>query len=64
MSPVWFYAKAGASIGPVSLDELRLMLSSGELDRKTLVWSDSLPNWIAAQEVAALRPSPPPPACV
>lgn len=58
-------SRSGQSAGPFGLDALRQQAASGDLTRETFVWSESLGEWKAAGEVAALRgvfgATPPPP---
>ncbi|CAN5514781.1 hypothetical protein BH09PLA1_BH09PLA1_37410 [soil metagenome] len=44
----WHYAVGSERIGPIDITALRQKLASGELHANTLVWTDGLPNWIAA----------------
>lgn len=61
METNWYYAANGQERkGPVSESELKQLLGSGQLPAGTLVWCDGMANWTPAQEVAALRNSPPP----
>lgn len=50
----WYYAKDGAQQGPVSVDELRQRLASGQLARTDLVWREGMADWTAAGSVAEL----------
>jgi membrane protease subunit (stomatin/prohibitin family) len=62
--PIWHLAEGGKSVGPLPLAELRQRAGSGALTRDTLVWTDGMPAWAKAGEVAALQPifgSVPPP---
>ena len=44
----WYYAVGTERNGPIDITALRQMLSSGQLNAHTLVWTDGMPNWIAA----------------
>ena len=46
----WYYAANGAQSGPVSSDELRSMVQSGQLSPETLVWRSGLSAWSPARE--------------
>ena len=55
----WHYVLNGNQVGPVSEPELVQMLASGQLERETLVWTQTLENWVAASSVDALiNPAP------
>jgi len=55
-SEQWFYSQSGQQRGPVSLDELRVMLSNGQVLWSEMVWSAGMANWSPASSVGALRP--------
>ena len=44
----WYYAVGQDRQGPVDITALRQLLSSGQINANTLVWTDGMPNWIAA----------------
>jgi hypothetical protein len=48
----WYYARGGEQLGPVSADELKGKLASGELSPQDLVWTDGMGNWQPAASVA------------
>lgn len=60
MTALWYYAQNGAQGGPIPIEELRAKLSSGALRSSDLVWSEGLPAWTPAGQVAALLPPPDP----
>ena len=41
----WWYERNGDRIGPVSEKELGELLKSGEIQAKTLVWSETMAEW-------------------
>jgi hypothetical protein len=47
----WYYARGGEQLGPVSADELKGKLASGELSPQDLVWTEGMGNWQAAASV-------------
>ncbi len=49
----WYYAKNGQTVGPMSQDELRRAIASGE-GASTLVWGPGIAEWTEARHVAAL----------
>lgn len=50
----WYYSKNAAQLGPVSLDELRAKLASGELLRTDMVWREGMPDWRPASAMFEL----------
>jgi hypothetical protein len=52
----WFFSQNGQQRGPVSLEQLRAMLSGGQVMWTEMVWSTGMANWSPASSVAALRP--------
>ncbi|XRB12057.1 GYF_2 domain-containing protein [Pseudoscourfieldia marina] len=59
----WYYlAPGGLEVGPVSTNEMRRRLTTGEAGNAPWVWCATVqPEWAPAASVAALRPPPPPP---
>ncbi len=60
----WFFSNsAGGQEGPVTELELGNLIKDRKLTRDTLVWNDTLPEWVAlsATSLAALLPASPPP---
>ena len=54
----------GAQAGPFGIDQLKVMVTSGQLTRTTQVWKAGMANWAAADqqaELAALFAAVPPP---
>jgi hypothetical protein len=54
----------GAQAGPFGIDQLRTMISSGQINRATMVWKAGMANWAAADqqaELGALFAAVPPP---
>ena len=60
----YFVAIDGKQQGPFDLQALRAKVSSGEVGRKSLVWRNGMPQWVALETVGELAPliaeSPPP----
>lgn len=63
--------KNGAQTGPVSTEELQVLLSSGSIPNNTLVWRNGLAGWVAANtlpefaaSIPVSAPQPPPAAGV
>jgi hypothetical protein len=51
----WFFEKAGAQSGPVSLEELQQMARRAEITASTLVWNSTMSGWAPAESVAELK---------
>jgi hypothetical protein len=47
----WFYAKGRNTHGPVSSRELRALLATGRLLGSDRIWSESLSDWVPAEDV-------------
>jgi hypothetical protein len=63
MSDVWYYAEGDKSVGPLTLSELKTILSRVSSARDVLVWRDGFSSWQTAKNVPELRPhviKPPP----
>lgn len=54
----WYFAKKGVQSGPVSLEDLRSKLASGELRFSDMVWSDGMSDWKPASEIVELTSAP------
>src|SRR5258708_9538399 len=54
----WFYAINDQKTGPVSDSQLDELLSSGTINRDTLVWREGMAEW---QPLKAVRSAGPPP---
>lgn len=51
----WYFAKNGQQLGPVSSEEIKRMITAGELDpTKDLVWNPRMTDWLPAFEVPEL----------
>ena len=48
----WYYAKNGQQMGPVTLEVLRAMISSGEVAPADLIWREGMAEWTPAGQVA------------
>ncbi len=51
----WFYADSDNQQHPVEEADLENLIASGVVSSTTLVWNESLPNWIPAGEALADR---------
>jgi hypothetical protein len=54
----WYYAKGGAQMGPVAVEELKGKISAGEVGPTDLVWREGMGDWTPAGQVAELRALP------
>lgn len=52
---VWYAGVDGRSVGPLTLGGLEGLAARDQLRRKTLVWRDGWPAWMAAEAVPELR---------
>jgi hypothetical protein len=50
----WYYSKNATQLGPVSLDELRAKLASGEVIGTDMVWREGMTGWRPASTVLEL----------
>lgn len=50
----WYYSNSGIQSGPVSIEELRAKVASGEVLGADLVWRDGMPDWMPASAVPEL----------
>lgn len=51
----YFMEDNGQPRGPLSLQQVREMMQSGRINRRTLLWHSGSPSWQAAEEIAHLR---------
>jgi hypothetical protein len=54
----WYYSKNSNQLGPVSLDELRYKLASGEISGTDMVWKEGMQNWSPISSVGELAVTP------
>ncbi|NWK56838.1 DUF4339 domain-containing protein [Verrucomicrobiaceae bacterium N1E253] len=47
----WFYGKDGTQHGPVSDPEIHTLINSGQIDAKTIVWCEGMPDWAPVNAV-------------
>lgn len=57
MSEQWYYAVGTEQRGPVSGEQIQLMLQRGEMAVDNLVWRDGMADWVSAATIAALHPA-------
>lgn len=51
----WYYLTGSEQSGPVTLDQVRVLVQSGQIDRSTLVWTQSMANWLPLGETELAR---------
>ena len=58
MERMWYYAKSGSSEkqGPLSENDLKSIISIGQLKAQDLVWSEGMKNWVTLDHVPELAP--------
>lgn len=65
MSDQWYYSSSGTDHqGPVTLEQLRGLVREGKVAASHLVWSEGMPQWVAAGGLQQLFPFEPPPLAV
>jgi hypothetical protein len=50
----WHFAQNGAQKGPVTFDELKSLVTSGNVDGSALVWTDGMKEWTPAHTIDGL----------
>jgi hypothetical protein len=50
----WHYAQNDGQKGPVTFDELKSLVASGNVDGSALVWTDGMKEWAPANTIAGL----------
>lgn len=58
----WYYSKSNTQLGPVTEDELRAKLSSGEVSQADLIWKEGMADWLPASRVPEFSSRTVPPA--
>jgi hypothetical protein len=56
----WWYADGQEQRGPISEEELKTLLHSGELSSSTPVWHEGMEDWAPAGRVGLVPPPTPP----
>ena len=52
----WHYESHGQAVGPIPEPQLLAMLKAGQLTGNTLLWTEALGDWRAANQIRALQP--------
>ncbi len=53
-TPEWYYTNNRQPIGPVSVEQLRQLVSRGSVQANDLVWKEGMADWVPASSVANL----------
>jgi hypothetical protein len=61
MQGQWFYGVAANRLGPVPAPELQRLVQSGTVGPMTMVWTEGMPQWVAAGSLPFLYPAGMPP---
>ena len=57
---MWHYQKNGAAEGPLNEQEALDLIRSGSISSQTLVWTEGMEDWSAAENTALSKFFPPP----
>jgi GYF domain 2 len=55
--PDWYYTSGGQQQGPVNEDQLKSLVAAGSIRPSDLVWNQSMPQWVPADQIGALAPA-------
>lgn len=47
----WYIGRGSNSIGPIPFADLEQLIADGEVGPETLIWNESMPDWVAAADV-------------
>ncbi|MGC4016668.1 MAG: GYF domain-containing protein [Luteolibacter sp.] len=53
----WYYSKNGTQLGPISTEDIKAKLGSGEISATDLVWKEGMADWVPSSQVGELRTS-------
>ena len=59
MAQEWYYVAGGVSKGPITIEEVKTLLGSGQLRSSDLLWHDGMDQWTQAAKVEGLVPRQP-----
>jgi len=54
----WYYARDGEETGPVTMETIQLLASTGQLTVDDYLWTDGMPEWAAAGDVPGVFADP------
>ena len=52
MTNRWWYLQNKQKLGPLTLEEMRILLTSGRLQPVDMIWQEGTPKWVPASSVA------------
>ncbi|MCM1320400.1 MAG: SPFH domain-containing protein [Muribaculaceae bacterium] len=52
--PEWMLSAGGQQYGPFTIDQLRQMVTNGQMNAQSFVWKQGMPSWVAAAQVPEL----------
>ena len=55
----WFYSFGNQKKGPVTAEELKTLVTTGQLQATDLVWMEGMKEWVEARKVKGLCPAAP-----
>jgi hypothetical protein len=57
----WFYTQGRSDQqGPVSGEQIREMISRGDLKKRDLLWCEGMPEWVRVEKIPEFNPTPAP----
>lgn len=54
MAQNWYYARGNDQFGPVTIEQLKGLIGTGQVQMADLVWTEGMGQWAAAQSVPEL----------
>lgn len=57
----WYYVAGNERKGPVSADQIAVLIDTGTIDGETLVWTDGMTGWLPLRETPLRDEAPVPP---
>lgn len=54
MTGKWLYGRSGQQTGPVSTEQLRQLVASGQVEPTDLIWKEGMASWVPATELEML----------
>ena len=55
-TPVWYYADDNQKFGPCTEEQIQGLITAGNIAATTLVWRQSMPEWIPVSRLPKFRP--------
>jgi hypothetical protein len=53
----WYYTQNGQRLGPITVDSLKTLATSGSLGPDDLVWKQGMSGWVVASQIKGLLPA-------